>query len=1695
MNDSFNPNRIGDDSVPSTRMTTQSSPPSLAPKTAQRTSLGRRLQRALTGGPNRRFPGLHSPLGGTASTSLLANRGLSFPIVALLAALAVGLLFLLPGGPLHAQDADDTIEYAENGTGMVATYNAVDPEGTAIEWDVSGADADLFGIEGGVLTFKESPNFEDEKDKVGTDTGTDTSTPDATALDNVYEVMVEATDANGQVGKKHVKVEVTNVDEAGTVKLSALQPAPGVAFTATLTDIDSSSMDLTDSATWQWAKSQSNSGGWADIDKATGSTYTPDVDGKDSGYYLRATAKYTDGQSPGGAEEDKTAYMVSANKVLVLRVSNEAPEFAADQDPDADGPQAEAPRKVAETAVAGTNVGSPLVAEDDDDDDVLTYTLADDSDKFTINRATGQISVAKGAKFNHEDDDPIDGVEKPADYTVVVIATDPQGVPTDNEDNAASDASGTVTVVITVTPVDEEPLFTAGATKVAFDEVTGNEMDGLGAAYAANDPEDDVGGPTPTLGIRGADSGKFNFEAINGELKFKDKPDYEMPGDADKDNVYEVTITATDTTDNIGTKDVKVTVTNEEEGGTVTLSQPRPRVGLEIAASYDDPDGGEAGSSWEWWRSTANNLDNAPDIPENTATALPEDWEKIEDENSATYIPVHDSKNEAESDVGRYLAAVVRYTDAKENMDEETKDIARAASADPVARDTRNRAPVFVDQDGDTPGVQNETTTRKVAENTKAIASDDAAVDVEAADNVGKPVMAEDPDPNTDPLIYTLGGDDAAKFRVRDNGQIEVGVGTMLDYETKTTYMVTVMAADSFSDSSSIVVTIMVTDTDEVPDVSGDDTIEYAEKGTGMVATYNAVDPEGTATEWDVSGADADLFGIEGGVLTFKESPNFEDKKDEEGMDTSTPEAVASDNVYEVMVEATDANGQVGKKHIKVEVTNVDEAGTVKLSALQPAPGVAFTATLTDIDSSSMDLTSSATWQWAKSQSNSGGWTNIDKATGNTYTPDVDGKDSGYYLRATAKYTDGQSPRGAEEDKTAYMVSANKVLVLRVSNEAPEFAADQDPDADGPQAEAPRKVAETAVAGTNVGSPLVAEDDDDDDVLTYTLADDSDKFTINRATGQISVAKGAKFNHEDDDPIDGVEKPADYTVVVIATDPQGVPTDNEDNAASDASGTVTVVITVTPVDEEPLFTAGATKVAFDEVTGNEMDGLGAAYAANDPEDDVGGPTPTLGIRGADSGKFNFEAINGELKFKDKPDYEMPGDADKDNVYEVTITATDTTDNIGTKDVKVTVTNEEEGGTVTLSQPRPRVGLEIAASYDDPDGGEAGSSWEWWRSTANNLDNAPDIPENTATALPEDWEKIEDENSATYIPVHDSKNEAESDVGRYLAAVVRYTDAKENMDEETKDIARAASANPVARDTRNRAPVFVDQDGDTPGVQNETTTRKVAENTKAIASDDAAVDVEAADNVGKPVMAEDPDPNTDPLIYTLGGDDAAKFRVRDNGQIEVGVGTMLDYETKTTYMVTVMAADSFSDSSSIVVTIMVTDTDEVPEIMRAPDANVAPEFASATTSRTVAENTAAGEDIGNPVAANDANGDALTYALSGTDAASFDIDPDTGQLMTKVALDFETNATYSVTVTASDPGGLSDSIDVTITVTDVDEDVPAPADPLLVEYDPDSDGVIEKADMRRAVGNFFGPDPTLSREEMRRLVGIYFSISS
>ena len=101
-------------------------------------------------------------------------------------------------------------------------------------------------------------------------------------------------------------------------------------------------------------------------------------------------------------------------------------------------------------------------------------------------------------------------------------------------------------------------------------------------------------------------------------------------------------------------------------------------------------------------------------------------------------------------------------------------------------------------------------------------------------------------------------------------------------------------------------------------------------------------------------------------------------------------------------------------------------------------------------------------------------------------------------------------------------------------------------------------------------------------------------------------------------------------------------------------------------------------------------------------------------------------------------------------------------------------------------------------------------------------------------------------------------------------------------------------------------------------------------------------------------------------------------------------------------------------------------------------------------REIAENTAAGVDVGAAVTATDADaGDNLTYMLGGADMASFDFVETTGQIRTKsgVSYDHEAKASYTVTVTASDGTATADA-SVTISITDVDEPPSAPATPMV-----------------------------------------------
>ena len=110
--------------------------------------------------------------------------------------------------------------------------------------------------------------------------------------------------------------------------------------------------------------------------------------------------------------------------------------------------------------------------------------------------------------------------------------------------------------------------------------------------------------------------------------------------------------------------------------------------------------------------------------------------------------------------------------------------------------------------------------------------------------------------------------------------------------------------------------------------------------------------------------------------------------------------------------------------------------------------------------------------------------------------------------------------------------------------------------------------------------------------------------------------------------------------------------------------------------------------------------------------------------------------------------------------------------------------------------------------------------------------------------------------------------------------------------------------------------------------------------------------------------------------------------------------------------------------------------------------VAPEFPDdIDTAIDVPENTDTATAIAT-ITADDLNHQTLTYTLSGDGAASFSIDSSTGQLWANAALGYEVKTSYEVTVTATDPNDMTDSVTITITVTDVNEPPSTPAAPTV-----------------------------------------------
>ncbi len=431
--------------------------------------------------------------------------------------------------------------------------------------------------------------------------------------------------------------------------------------------------------------------------------------------------------------------------------------------------------------------------------------------------------------------------------------------------------------------------------------------------------------------------------------------------------------------------------------------------------------------------------------------------------------------------------------------------------------------------------------------------------------------------------------------------------------------------------------------------------------------------------------------------------------------------------------------------------------------------------------------------------------------------------------------------------------------------------------------------------------------------------------------------------------------------------------------------------------------------------------------------DVDGDDLTLTLGGTDADSFNLSSEN-VLTFKEAPDYETK------TSYSITLSLTDGTETVD-KDVTIAIVdindaaptftssatfsaaeNQTAIGTVTATDPEGNSftfsisGDEIAISSEGvltfvtapdyetkttysatvtvTDTDDNSATQDITVNVTNVNDNSPAITSNaTFTAA---------ENQTTIGTVTASDADGDdvtftisgNDIEITSSGVLTFTAAPdfETKSTYTATVTASDGTNTVTQDITinvtdvNEAPTFTSN-----------ATYSAAENQTAIGT------VTASDVEG------------DNLTFTISGSDITI--VSSSGVLEFASAP--DYETQTSYSATVTVSDG-TNTATQEITVNVTNVNDV-----------APEFTSNATFSAAENQTAVGT-----VTANDAEGDTVTFTISGTDLEI----TTAGVLTFASAPDYETVTSFTATVTASD-GINSTTQDITVNVTNVNDNSP------------------------------------------------------
>ena len=440
-------------------------------------------------------------------------------------------------------------------------------------------------------------------------------------------------------------------------------------------------------------------------------------------------------------------------------------------------------------------------------------------------------------------------------YNIAVVASD-------------GDNEGTLAVTVTVTDVNEGPEIT-GARSLGFDENTATDR--VLAAYTATDPED----PTAEVArwsVTGRDGGDFSING-GGELSFRNPPDFERPADSGRDNVYEVTVRASDGRVH-GTLEVTVTVTAVDEA-------PEFRRGSRDSFSYRE----NGTSALYTYRATDP---EGAEVAWSVGGADGEDFTIDRDSGVLAFREPPDHDDPADDDRDNEYRVTVVATDEEGHA---------ADLAVTVTVTGANEGPVIADTGANT-----------------------AITVQENHDRVLAAYTATDPeDPELAVTRWSVAGRDGGDFTINEGGELTFRSPPdherPADSDRDNVYEVTVRASDG-RHYGTLDAVVTVEAVDEAPEIAGDDAVGYKENGTAPVAAYTATDPEGSDVTWELSGGtDGGAFTInKTGVLSFNSPPDHENPTDD-----------GEDNEYQVTVQASDDGPITARLAVTVTVINVTD--------------------------------------------------------------------------------------------------------------------------------------------------------------------------------------------------------------------------------------------------------------------------------------------------------------------------------------------------------------------------------------------------------------------------------------------------------------------------------------------------------------------------------------------------------------------------------------------------------------------------------------------------------------------------------------------------------------------------------------------------------------------------------------------------